>query len=198
MVSPTSLAGLLRVSLSDVPSWIQAFAAAAAVVFTVAVWVTARAANREVRIERQLAVLPWLETSISATPNEQGGLGTDIQVHNQSGQPAINVYALFGSQTGDHRQFPDPASGLLGKPPKMPTLAAGLKGNFGHILAADGARAGLLLRIAHSGPLGGTRWAAYVLSERGAADAQGRRDLGWDYLGRCVKPSVEGAETICD
>jgi hypothetical protein len=149
----------------------------------------ARNANLEIRIERELSVLPVLSAVAQQTWHGDGTLGLEITAVNWSAHPAlrVSVQLLVGPWDGmapvDPKALPH---GVAGSPKIYEVVPKDDPKTFGfHIKTA--LPDVIVARMVYSGPLGATVWQTYELV---------RADRSFTGRQRYIQPSVPGAAPI--
>lgn len=150
----------------------------------------AQAANRELRVERELAVLPYLSTEAIPTPHPDGTVGLQINGRNQTPHPAIDVTVdmLAGpwhEEAADQIPIAPPSI-----PPVREVIGAGdLKSFLWHV--KDGTLdTPVVLRVRYTSLLGAEVTQTYDLDVPGKQ----RGHDGWfQARDRIVRTTVAGA-----
>lgn len=153
----------------------------------------ARVANHELRVERELNVMPLLTVGMTHSWQPDGSLGLQIDVENVSSHPALRVTTILLRGPWDGRLPMDPwaRDGILrDSPGRLSVVAPGAKQHFGWNIQGADVLDSMLVRVEYGGWLGGTVWETFELQHD-----EGRRPH-WRELQRYLQPSVHGAEPI--
>lgn len=186
------------VALTAVLAWVAfgALAAARAEAGAAAEAVgEARRSNLEVRVERELSVLPFVAAEANPTVfDQEGHLGLEVRAHNYSSHAALRVTAILLTAPWDLQppSGPDARAHLLRDSPHVQEAIAaggGRSFNFQVPLADFGDE--IVVRLQYSGVLGANVWQTYILRPRDTTAPE-----WFVQMERYVQPLTYGAEPI--
>jgi hypothetical protein len=152
-------------------------------------------ANTELRVERELGVLPYLSLEVTPTVHPDHTVGLSIMARNHSSHPALDVtVTLYRGPWSDVHTGDDPAVRvdlIRDTSTVREVIPASEAKTFGWQLPASEVGEVVLLRLRYSGQLGGTVWQTYEMRPRdsGQPDWFRRRE-------RVIVSSIPAARKI--